>query len=64
MTYREFIERLEADGWQFLRNGKGGHLLYCKPGRLGFVVVAGGGKLNRDEHTGTLNAIFREAGLK
>jgi predicted RNA binding protein YcfA (HicA-like mRNA interferase family) len=39
-------------------------MIYRHPTRQGPVVVAGGGKLNRDVPKGTENAIRRQAGLK
>ena len=64
MKYKDLIAEIEDAGWQFSRNGKGGHLIYKHPWRTGVVVVAGGGKLNRDVPTGTLNAVRRQAGSK
>ncbi|MGD0139543.1 MAG: type II toxin-antitoxin system HicA family toxin [Tepidisphaeraceae bacterium] len=64
MKYREVIKLLEANGWRFDRMGRGGHMIYRHPTRQGPVVVAGGGKLNRDVPKGTENAIRRQAGLK
>jgi predicted RNA binding protein YcfA (HicA-like mRNA interferase family) len=61
---RDIIQQIEAAGWSFSRNGKGGHLIYKHPTRPGSIVVAGGGKLNRDVPTGTANAILRQAGIK
>jgi predicted RNA binding protein YcfA (HicA-like mRNA interferase family) len=63
VKYRELIARIEAVGWRFHRMGKGDHMIYRHPGRPGSVVVAGGGKMNRDVPTGTQNAILRQAGL-
>lgn len=64
MKYRDLIKLLEANGWYFERMGKGDHMIYRHPNRTGSIVVAGGGKLNRDIPAGTLNAIFKQAGLK
>ena len=64
MKYRELITLIEANGWYFHRMGKGDHLIYRHLNRPGSIVVAGGGKLNRDVPTGTENAILRQAGLK
>ena len=64
MTYREVIKRIEAAGWVFDRFGKGGHMIYRKPGHPGRVVVPGGGKMSRDLATGTLDSVLRQAGLK
>jgi predicted RNA binding protein YcfA (HicA-like mRNA interferase family) len=64
LKYRDLIKLLESNGRRFDRMGKGGHMIYRHPTRVGPVVVAGGGKLNRDVPTGTENAILRQAGLK
>ncbi|HSZ57410.1 MAG TPA: type II toxin-antitoxin system HicA family toxin [Tepidisphaeraceae bacterium] len=64
MKYRELIKQIEANGWYFDRMGKGDDMIYRHAKRPGAIVVAGGGKLNRDVPTGTQNAILRQAGLK
>ena len=64
MTYRELISRIESAGWYFHRTGKGAHMIYRHRTRTGSIVVAHGGKLNREVPTGTQNAILRQAGLK
>jgi len=64
LKYREVIKLLDANGWRFDRMGRGDHMIYRHPTRPGAVVVAGGGKLNRDVPKGTENAIRRQAGLK
>jgi predicted RNA binding protein YcfA (HicA-like mRNA interferase family) len=64
LKYREIIKLLEANGWRFERMGRGDHMIYRNPARAGAIVVAGGGKLNRDIPKGTENAIRRQAGLK
>ena len=64
MKYRELIKLLEASGWFFERMGKGDHMIYRHQNRPGTLVIAGGGKLNRDVSEGTQNAILRQAGLK
>jgi len=64
VKYRELIKLLESAGWRLERMGKGDHIIYRHPDRSGPVVVAGGGKLNRDVPKGTQNAILRQAGLK
>ena len=53
----DVIKLLEASGWYFHRMGKGDHMIYRHPARRGPIVVAGGGKLNRDVPTGTHNAL-------
>lgn len=64
MKYRDLVKLIEAHGWYFYRHGKGDHLIYRHPTRPGNVVVAGGGKMNQDVPTGTLNAVLRQAGVK
>jgi predicted RNA binding protein YcfA (HicA-like mRNA interferase family) len=64
LKYRDLIKLLEDNGWRFDRMGRGDHMIYRHPSRPGPIVVAGGGKLNRDVPRGTENAIKRQAGLK
>ena len=64
MKYRDLIKLLEANGWYFERMGKGAHMIYRHPTRPRPIVIASGGKLNRDVPTGTENAIRRQAGLR
>jgi predicted RNA binding protein YcfA (HicA-like mRNA interferase family) len=64
VKYRDVIEQIKAVGWYFERMGNGGHMIFRHPTRPGSIVVAGGGKLNRDIPTGTLHKILRQAGLK
>jgi predicted RNA binding protein YcfA (HicA-like mRNA interferase family) len=63
MKYRDLIKLLESNGWRLARQ-RGSHMSYVHPTRPGVVVVAGGGKMNRDVPTGTQNAVLRQAGLK
>ena len=63
MKYREVIKLIEADGWQYVRT-TAGHLHYKHPTKPGLVTVSGGGKMNRDVPSGTLDHILRQAGLK
>jgi predicted RNA binding protein YcfA (HicA-like mRNA interferase family) len=64
LKYRDLIKLLEDNGWYFERMGKGDHMIYRHATRARPVVIAGGGKLNRDVPPGTANAILRQAGLK
>jgi predicted RNA binding protein YcfA (HicA-like mRNA interferase family) len=64
LKYRELVKLIEGNGWRFERMGRGDHMIYRHPNRAGAVVVAGGGKMNRDVPKGTENAIRRQAGLK
>jgi predicted RNA binding protein YcfA (HicA-like mRNA interferase family) len=64
MKYRDLVKQVEAAGWYFHRVGNGGHMIYRHVARPGSIVIAHGGKLNRDIPIGTYNAILRQAGLK
>ena len=61
MKVREVIKLIEADGWIFLRQ-RGSHRQYKHPNKSGTVTVAG--HLNTDVPPGTLNNIYRQAGLR
>jgi predicted RNA binding protein YcfA (HicA-like mRNA interferase family) len=64
LKYRDLVQLVQANGWTFVRMGKGGHMIFRHPSRPRPIVIAGGGKLNRDVPPGTENAILRQAGLK
>jgi predicted RNA binding protein YcfA (HicA-like mRNA interferase family) len=64
MKYRDLIKILEGADWYLRRQGATSHMVFRHPKRPGSIVVAGGGKLNRDVPKGTENAILRQAGLK
>ena len=61
MKVREVIRLLETDGW-FTVATKGSHRQYKHARKPGRVTVAG--KLSDDMAPGTLNSIFKQAGLK
>jgi len=61
MNVREVIVLLEADGWRLVRV-KGSHRQYRHQEKVGRVTVAG--NLNDDLAAGTLNSVFKQAGLK
>ena len=61
MQVREVIRFLERDGWVLVRQ-RGSHRQYRHPRRPGLVTVAG--KPGADLAPGTLNSIFKQAGLK
>ena len=64
MKYRDIIKLLEADGW-YRQRQEGSHIVFYHPTKKpGVVIVAAGGKLNRDVPAGTLGKIRRDAGLK
>ena len=58
MDSREIIRRLERSGWQLVRT-KGSHRQYKHPVKPGLVTVP---HPRRDIPTGTLRAIFQQAG--
>jgi len=62
--YKDLIAEIEHDGWYLHRQSGSSHMVFRHPRKPGIVVVAGGGKLNRDVPNGTANAIRRQAGLK
>lgn len=61
MKVREVIRLIERDGW-YLVVTKGSHRQYKHPIKRGRVTVAG--HPNDDLAVGTLNSIFKQAGLK
>jgi len=61
MKVREVIEILEANGWTLIRT-KGSHRQFGHPRKRGLVTIAG--HRNDDLAPGTLNSIFKQAGLK
>jgi predicted RNA binding protein YcfA (HicA-like mRNA interferase family) len=61
MKVKEAIETIEKDGW-FMVRSKGSHRQYRHHSKKGLVTIAG--HLNDDLAKGTLNSIFKQAGLK
>jgi predicted RNA binding protein YcfA (HicA-like mRNA interferase family) len=61
MKVREVIQMLEADGW-FLVPTRGSHRQFKHPAKAGRVTVPGKG--SDDLTPGTLNSIFKQAGIK
>jgi predicted RNA binding protein YcfA (HicA-like mRNA interferase family) len=61
MKIREIIRILEDDGWILIRT-KGSHRQYRHTLKKGIVTIAG--HRNDDLAQGTLNSIFRQAGLQ
>lgn len=61
MKVREVIKLIEADGWRMVRQ-RCSHRQYHHPTKPGTVTVAG--HLNADLKPGTLQSIYRQAGLK
>ncbi|RMF16345.1 MAG: addiction module toxin, HicA family [Candidatus Dadabacteria bacterium] len=60
MKVREVLRRLHEDGWEIART-RGSHRQLKHPTKTGLVTVAG--KPSHDVPPGTLNSIFKQAGL-
>ncbi|MCP4597516.1 type II toxin-antitoxin system HicA family toxin [Neptuniibacter sp.] len=60
MDSRELIKQLEADGWYLVRT-RGSHHQYKHPTKSGVITIP---HPKRDLPKGTLNSIFKQAGLK
>lgn len=61
MKVQDVLDALHADGWRIVRH-KGSHRQLQHPSKPGTVTVAG--KPSIDLPPGTLNSIFKQAGLK
>lgn len=61
MKVKELIAKIEADGWQQVRQS-GSHRQFHHPIKPGTVTVAG--KLGVDVPPGTLNSVLKQAGFK
>ncbi len=61
MKIRDIIKMIEEDGW-YLARTRGSHQQYKHPTKSGLVTIAG--KPSDDLATGTLNSIYKQAGLK
>jgi len=61
MKVREILKLLEDDGWYLVRT-KGSHRQYKHPVKIGLVTLPG--KPSDDLAPGTLNSVFKQAGLK
>jgi predicted RNA binding protein YcfA (HicA-like mRNA interferase family) len=61
MKIRDVIKLLEKDGW-YLSRTRGSHRQYKHPSKSGLITIAG--KPGDDLAPGTLNSIFKQAGLK
>ena len=58
MKSADVIKRLESEGWRHV-GGKGDHMKYKHPEKLGHVVVP---HPRKDIAIGTLRNIYRQAG--
>jgi len=61
MKVRDIIKFLEEDGWRLSRT-RGSHQQFKHPVKPGLVTIAG--KPGDDLAPGTLNSIYKQAGLK
>ena len=61
MKVRDVIKRVTANGWYPVRI-RGSHRHYKHPQKTGLVTIAGHPGV--DVPPGTLNSIFKQAGLK
>ena len=61
MKIREAIKLIEEDGWHLART-RGSHRQFKHPNKPGIVTIAGHPSV--DIPRGTLNSIFKQAGLK
>jgi predicted RNA binding protein YcfA (HicA-like mRNA interferase family) len=61
MKVKEAIRMIEQDGWFMIRR-RGSHKQYKHNCKKGLVTIAG--HLNDDLARGTLNSIFKQAGLR
>lgn len=61
MKIRDIIKIIEEDGW-YLARTRGSHQQYKHPTKSGLVTIAG--KPGDDLATGTLNSIYKQAGIK
>ncbi len=61
MKVRDVIKLIKEDGWYLVRQ-RGSHKQFKHPVKKGLVTIAG--KPNDDLGPGTLNSIFKQAGLR
>jgi predicted RNA binding protein YcfA (HicA-like mRNA interferase family) len=61
LKVRDIIKLIEDDGW-YLIVTKGSHRQFKHPEKSGRVTIAG--HLNENVSPGTMNSIFKQAGLK
>jgi predicted RNA binding protein YcfA (HicA-like mRNA interferase family) len=60
MKVRDVLKRLQDDGWQIVRQ-EGSHRILKHPTKRGIVVVAG--HPSKDMKAGTLQSVWKQAGL-
>ena len=61
MKVREIVRMIEEDGW-YLDRTRGSHRQFKHPTKPGLVTIAG--KPSDDLAPGTLNSIFKQAGIR
>lgn len=62
MKARELIKIIEADGWYVVRQ-KGSHVQYKHLAKKGLVTIAVH-NISDEVAKGTVNSVFKQAGLK
>ncbi len=62
MKYREVVKMIEEDGWFEVRQ-KGSHRAYKHNTKSGIVTIAYH-RMSDEVPRGTLNSIYKQAGLK
>lgn len=60
MKIRDVLKRLDEDGWQVVGQ-EGSHRILKHPTKRGIVVIAG--HPSKDMKTGTLQSVWKQAGL-
>jgi predicted RNA binding protein YcfA (HicA-like mRNA interferase family) len=60
MKIRDVLKRLHEDGWEIVRQ-EGSHRILKHPTKRGIVVVAG--HASKDIKAGTLQSVWKQAGL-
>jgi predicted RNA binding protein YcfA (HicA-like mRNA interferase family) len=61
MNFKKIVQTLLKDGW-LIKDQKGSHVHLVHPKKKGKITVPKHG--NKDVKPGTLNAIWKQAGLK
>jgi len=61
MKVNAIIKLIQQDGWYLVRT-RGSHRQYKHPIKIGLVTISG--KLSDEVAPGTLNNIFKQAGIK
>ncbi len=62
MKYKEVVKMIEDDGWYQVRQ-RGSHRAYKHQVKIGIVTIAYH-RMSDEVPRGTLNSIYKQAGLK